>query len=103
MAFRSTEKIWLIWFGATALLWAVVLVFGDNLSSTDPEIYLRTLISRSLAATTSTLIATGLTVLIDRVTPGEWFEEIKTGNIACAIMLGAVFYGILSLLTWAQS
>mgnify|MGYP000928674635 CR=1 FL=1 len=103
MALRDAEKIWFIWGGATVVLWILAFVFASKLNTEDPGIYLRTLMSRTLSSTTSTLIATGLTIVVDRVTPGDWFEEIKKGNIACAIMLGAVFYGILSLLTWAQS
>lgn len=103
MALKATEKSWLKMVGGTVVFWIGAILLAPYLQTGDPEIYIRTLLSRLLACSTSTVAVTGLVLWVDRVTPGDWFEEVQKGNMACALVLGAIFYGLYSLLTWAQS
>lgn len=103
MALRPAEKTWFLGSVGLVLFWLAVLVLAPYLKTVDPWIYARTLVSRGLALYTACIVITAMALLIDRITPGDWHEEVRKGNIACAIVLGSIYYGLYQLFTWAQS
>jgi hypothetical protein len=85
--------------GLTGLLY--ISVFSPLIMGEDPYSLMRYVLIRLAALLIAAPFLTGLMLVVDFVTPGDWMESIRNDPKACSYVMASVVLVIGAILCWS--
>jgi hypothetical protein len=77
-----------------------ISVFSPLIMGEDPYSLVRYVLIRLSAALIAAPFLTGLMLVVDFVTPGDWMESIRNDPKACSYVMASVVLVIGAILCW---